>query len=81
MAHLAEQRGRWTRATSMAKKFKVELLAHGIEVVTGARQTGAMMERVRTTGMPEGRRRPVESKGWRVEVLTETRKSVVEAER
>ncbi|ROL42784.1 hypothetical protein DPX16_8530 [Anabarilius grahami] len=60
------------------KKPKVELLAHGIEVETGAQQTGAMTERVMTTGKPEGRRSPVESKGWMVEVLPETRKSVVE---
>lgn len=57
----ARQRGRLTRATSMARKPKVKLLANGTDVETGARQTRA------TTEKPEGRRSPVEPKGWRVE--------------
>lgn len=40
-----------------------------------------MTEGVRTTGKPEGRRSPVELKGWRVEAHPETLKYVVEAER
>lgn len=66
---------RWTRATSMARRPKVELLARGTEEETGDRQTWAMK-----TGKPEGRRSPVELKVWRFEVQPVTQMSMPKAE-
>lgn len=61
MRYPVEQRGRRTRVTSPTWKPKVELLACGTEVETGARQTRAMTEGVRTTTeKPKVRRRTVE---------------------
>lgn len=51
----AEQRGKWTWATSTPQKPKVELLTHGIEAETGIRLTGGTMEQARMTGKPEER--------------------------
>lgn len=77
----AKMRGQRTRVTSMAQKPVVEPQTRGTEDETGARQTGATMKGVRMMGKQEGRRSPVEPKGWRVEVQPETWKSMAEAER
>lgn len=44
-----------------------------------ARRTGAKAERMRTKEEAEGRRRPVESNGWRAEAQPQARKYVVDS--
>lgn len=63
MEYLVKQRGQRTRATATGRKPKVELLARGSEAETGARQTAATMEGVRTAEKSEGQRNWVELTG------------------